>query len=185
MRTKVSWRKEVIVNNLRCMHASYLRTTKLNNPLSCFYTCQLRVFVCELASQKFHFQNFIFFIQDCVFDACAYDDITSAIDANVGAYAQICREKKVQICSTWRNDTKTGMKTVTTGMWFCQERFMQTLPSQSNYDQIFRNLRINLQFEIPHSTFSLTLITRVFAVAESGIMLVIRWSLICITCSYL
>ncbi|CAK8674590.1 unnamed protein product [Clavelina lepadiformis] len=44
---------------------------------------------------------------DCVFDACAYNDPQASLENNVGSYAKKCQDFGVVICPTWRQETNT------------------------------------------------------------------------------
>ncbi|CAK8674588.1 unnamed protein product [Clavelina lepadiformis] len=46
-------------------------------------------------------------LQDCVFDACAYNDPQASLENNVGSYAKKCQDFGVVICPTWRQETNT------------------------------------------------------------------------------
>ncbi|CAK8686976.1 unnamed protein product [Clavelina lepadiformis] len=48
------------------------------------------------------------FREDCVSDACTYDDQVTALEINVGAYAKTCQEFGVEICD-WRAIIKTPL----------------------------------------------------------------------------
>ena len=42
--------------------------------------------------------------QNCLFDACAYNNIEMAMANNVAAYVKSCQDLGGDVCPTWRND---------------------------------------------------------------------------------
>ncbi|XP_076814750.1 IgGFc-binding protein-like [Clavelina lepadiformis] len=49
------------------------------------------------------------FLEDCIFDACAYRDSQTGLENTVGAYARYCQDLGVTICPDWRETAGTPL----------------------------------------------------------------------------